>query len=287
MFDVMGDSVWSNGAQHAQLFVQSMWDDTNGCYLAGTTSPDVRNDLPGELPLDTQSWSVLSLTNALALHPQLLNDAEALLGCSSDGFAGFDFNDDQDGVWFEGTGQMCVAYALSGAGQTAATLAETLGNAQQMPSPVGDGLGMVAASHNGLTTGFSTEYGPIYYNCRLHVGATAWDVFAQLGFNPYYQTFIVEPGVYSGLVYSSNSTTGESVGTLENLKVGPKGTFTGKLLMGGQKYSLSGAFNPFGNARVRIPRSTKLGGPLILELALNCAVNPSVLTGMISAATGG
>jgi hypothetical protein len=188
MFDLTGNSIWSNGAEHAQAFVELMWDETNGCYLAGTTDSNTRNTIAGELPLDVQSWNVLSRTNVLALHPQLLGDAETNFGCTFDGFTGYDFNDDKDGVWFEGTGQMCVAYAVAGETDMAKTLAETLRNAQQMPTPVGNGLGMVAASHNGVTTGFSTEFGPNFYYCRLHIGATAWNIFGQLGFNPYYQT---------------------------------------------------------------------------------------------------
>jgi hypothetical protein len=161
MFDLTGDSVWSDGAAHAESFVESMWDSTNGCYLAGTTSPDVRNTLPGELPLDTQSWNVLSRTNVLALHPQLLSDADLIFGCTFDGFTGYDFNDDRDGVWFEGTGQMSVAYAVAGDPQKAATLAHTLSNAQQMPPPVGNGLGIVAASHDGVMSVWSIIEGEI------------------------------------------------------------------------------------------------------------------------------
>src|SRR5439155_224923 len=38
------------------------------------------------------------------------------------------------------------------------------------------------------TTGFN-----FFYFNRLHTGATAWAVFAQLGFNPYYQTVAQTP----------------------------------------------------------------------------------------------
>ena len=40
---------------------------------------------------------------------------------------------------------------------------------------------MVAAPADGLETGF----GSVYYN-RLHIGATAWYLCAELGYNPYY-----------------------------------------------------------------------------------------------------
>ena len=33
---------------------------------------------------------------------------------TADGYSGYDFNEDKDGVWFEGTGQMAVAYARAG-----------------------------------------------------------------------------------------------------------------------------------------------------------------------------
>jgi len=285
MSDLSGDSTWTDGAEHAQIFVEQMWDGTN--YLAGTTSPDVRNDLPGQLPLDTQSWNILSRTNVLALHPQILANAESLFGCTSDGFTGYDFNDDWAGVWFEGVGQMCVAYAVASEGSKARTLANTLCDAQQIPAPVGDSMGMVAASHNGLATGFSTDYGSNYYYCRLHLGATAWNIFAQLGFNPFYQTSVVEQGVYNGLFYCSTGITEETAGMLYDLKVGSKGTFTGKLLIGGESYPLRGGFDAFGNASNQIPRSTKLGGPLMLQMTLNCAATPPVLTGTVCGTNGG
>jgi hypothetical protein len=286
MFALTDEATWSDGANHAQLFVEQMWDATNGCYLAGTTSPDVRNELPGEFPLDTQSWNVLSRSNALVLHPQLLNDAETLFGCTFDDFTGFDFNDAREGVWFEGVGQMCVAYAVAGQGEAANVLANTLGNAQQMPPPVGNSLGMVAASHNQLPTGFSTEFGPNYYNCRLHVGATAWNVFAHLGFNPYYQTSVVSAGVYSAQVYSSTNMAGEALGMLNDVKVGSEGNFSGTLLIGGHSYTLKGNFDVFGHASIEIRRSTALGGALTLDMSLNCAVTPPVLTATVSKGSG-
>ena len=43
---------------------------------------------------------------------------------------------------------------------------------------------MIAASHDGVTTGFL-----FYYFRRLHIGATAWNIFAQLGYNPDHQLF--------------------------------------------------------------------------------------------------
>jgi len=63
----------------------------------------------------------------------------------------------------------------------AGALRRELRRAQTTP-PFGQGGGIVAASRDGLTTGFGFQYFR-----RRHIGATAWNVFAQLGFNPYYE----------------------------------------------------------------------------------------------------
>lgn len=186
MYRLTGDTQWRDGAALALQFVELMWCDECGCYLAGTTggNPDARNQTPGQLPLDTQSWNVLAVPDVLKRHPNLLNCPEENHRNTHDGFNGFDFNDDRDGVWFEGTAQMAVAYAFAETESEVNQLRGTLQTAQQIPLPFGDGLGMPAASHDGVTSGFSFKL-----FLRPHVGATAWNIFAQLGFNPYYQTF--------------------------------------------------------------------------------------------------
>jgi hypothetical protein len=172
-----GDAQWQEAAEHARAFVNAMWDAGGGCYLAGTIDPSTRNTNAGQLPLDVQAWSALSLPDA---QPGALACAEAHHLNTSDGFTGFDFNEDRDGVWFEGTAQMAVALSSE-------TWRAVLRDAQQN-AVNGDDEGLVAASHDALTTGFTTPRDePFKYFRRLHVGATAWNVFAQLGFNPYYE----------------------------------------------------------------------------------------------------
>jgi hypothetical protein len=181
MFQITGESRWQDDAQHAYRFVQAMWDSQRLCFLAGTIDPNTRNNNSGQLPLDVQAWSVLSLPDTLKLHPQTLNCAEQNHRITADGFNGFDFNDDKDGVWFEGIGQMAVAYTLTDQCAMVRNLRQELYRAQQT-SPFGDGYGIVAASHEGISTGFDFKYFR-----RLHIGATSWNVFAQLGFNPFNQ----------------------------------------------------------------------------------------------------
>jgi len=183
LYRITGEERWRNQADIANNFVELMWDDTRGCYLTGTTGgiPDTRNTTADQLPLDAQSWNVLARPDALALHPQLLECAESNHLTSVDGFDGFDFNNDHDGVWFEGTAQMVVAYDTARRAGSAEKFREQLRIAQQMPELAGNGLGLVAAARDGVTSGFGFKLFR-----RAHIGATAWNVFAQLGFNPYY-----------------------------------------------------------------------------------------------------
>jgi len=189
MYRVTGETQWLADAQRAADLVEAMWDSQRNCYLSGTTDPQNRNTKAGQLPVDVQAWSVLALPSALARHPQVLQCAELYHRNTHDGFTGYDFNDDRDGVWFEGTGQMATAYANAARPLDAESIRQELRRAQQT-QPFGDSGGIVAASSDGLSTGFDIPITntPFLYFRRVHVGATAWNVFAQLGFNPYYQS---------------------------------------------------------------------------------------------------
>jgi len=180
---------WRSGAEHARQFVESMWDEDRGCNLTGTLDPEHRNAEVGKLPVDVQAWAVLSIPGILSRHPGLLNCAERNHRTTDAGFSGFDFNDDRDGIWFEGSAHMAVAYDLAGRAAPAEKLRRTLADVQSTPS-FGDSFGLPAASRNGLTTGFG-----FYFFRRLHVGATSWNAFAQSGFNPFYASHITKVGI--------------------------------------------------------------------------------------------
>lgn len=183
MAEITGEAQWIDRAEHARAFVESMWDAELGCYLAGTTDSFNRNHNELQLPLDVQSWSALALPDALTRHPSLFECVEEFHRTAHAGYSGYDFNDDQlddDGVWFEGTAQMALAYAITGNNTRALELRTTLRRAQASDRHGGRG-GIVAATFDGHTTGFGFEYFR-----RLHIGATAWHVFAQFGSNPYY-----------------------------------------------------------------------------------------------------
>jgi hypothetical protein len=185
LYRLTGDLRWQQHADHAQRFIDAMWNSAQGCYMAGTTDPDTRNEDEHKLPLDVQIWSILSLPAAL-VRAGVLECAETRHLTNSDGFYGADFNDDLDGVWFEGTGQMAVAEARAGHDGLAETLRVSLRLAQQT-KPWGDKAGIASASHEGVSTGFlASDGGPFKYFRRLHTAVAAWNVFGQMELNPYY-----------------------------------------------------------------------------------------------------
>jgi hypothetical protein len=206
LYQITGQTQWLSGAILASNFVESMWETNRGSYLAGTTggTPDSRNQATNQLPLDTQTWTILAIPGTLNRHPHLLDALEQYHTNQTDGFTGEDFNDDRDGVWFEGTAQSTVDYASVGNSSKMDQHRATLWAAQQMPPPYGDGMGTPAASHDGVTSGFNF----VLFR-RTHVGATSWNLFAQKGFNPFYQTrqplFLQSPVVVTNQALHSRS----------------------------------------------------------------------------------
>jgi hypothetical protein len=181
-----GDPSWLAAADHSATFVATMWDASRGCFLAGTTDPETPNRNMSQLPLDVNPWTLLAIPEIRTVHPDTLRCPERLHAAESDGFRGFDFNDDRDGVWFEGTGHMATAYAVMGELPAAREVRAELRRAQSTP-PWGENGGIAAAAHDGVTSGFGFELFR-----RQHIAATAWFIFSQLGFNPYDQTRVVE-----------------------------------------------------------------------------------------------
>jgi hypothetical protein len=94
-------------------------------------------------------------------------------------------------------------------------------------------------------------------------------------------TNLVTTNVSTNAIYT-NEVAFESSGMLNNLIVGNKGGFSGRLLLAGDSYSLSGSFDAFGHVTNHvIARSVKLGGPLIIDMDLNTN-GGGTLTGSVS-----
>lgn len=183
LYKATGDSIWQDRALHAKKFVEAMWSDTENHFWTGTLDDGITIN-KDVIPLDVQCWGLMALGEVDKYGVSITWAENNCLvdscpeGC---GFEGFDFNDDQDGVWFEGTAHMCIAYQIKDEGSKSEDFVEEIRNTQISASN-NDGKGIVAACHDGVTTGFTWVY-----NNRLHIGATAWYIFAEREYNPYWQ----------------------------------------------------------------------------------------------------
>jgi len=185
LYQATGDDVWLGRAQYARQLVEAMWSEEDGRFYTGTgtdgQTPNVGAE-GGERPADVNAWAALALGD-----PRGLGWVETSCAVEADGFRGFDFNDDRDHVWFEGTAHMALAYQADSRPDDAQTVLDELRRAQ-FAAPNSNGMGIVAASADGLTTGFGSEY-----YARLHVGATAWYVLAERAYNPYWGIPTTDP----------------------------------------------------------------------------------------------
>ncbi|WP_375460401.1 hypothetical protein [uncultured Enterovirga sp.] len=164
-------------AHSARRFVKRAFLHGEGCFVLGTTPEGVGADHT-HLALDTQLWPLL-LTDAPAAWRPALTCAEQRLGVQG----GFDFDNDKDGLWVEGTGQAALLYRVLGDHDRSERLLHGL---QQDQSPSG---WLFATRGERLTTGL--KIGPhstvpdFFYFRRPHLGATAWAVLAATGWNPF------------------------------------------------------------------------------------------------------
>lgn len=184
LLEVTGDAKYGERIAHARAYMDQTWSLTIGCFRVGTKDASTL-DL-SLLVLAPQPLSLLALPDGLNKYSASnLPCSELRYRTNRDGFVGFDANDDRDGVWFEGTAYMAVAYKRAGQGEQAAAMLAQLQQAQARAQNA-NGQGLVAASHDGVTTGFLTSNmeSQLLYS-RLHIGTTAWYVCAALAKNPY------------------------------------------------------------------------------------------------------
>ncbi|MCW5852109.1 MAG: hypothetical protein KIT87_18695, partial [Anaerolineae bacterium] len=179
LYQITGDAPWAQRAAYARQFVEAMWNESEGYYQTGTRDDGTVNPLP--IPLDAQTWA-LQAFGPNERTRRAIAYAETHHHATYGPYQGFDFNTDRDKPWSEGTGQMVVSYWGLGQAEAAQFYTDQL-RALQATATNGNGRGLVASPADGLTTGLTWEY----FN-RLHVGATAWYIFAEQRYNPYWDT---------------------------------------------------------------------------------------------------
>ena len=173
--ELTGETKYADAAGHARSFVLSMYDKDTGCFHPGTTADgvSVNNDV---IPLDSNTWAILALKDESPDSAKTLGFIEKNMAVDG----GYDFNSDKDGVWFEGTAQVALAYRQAVNQEKYEQILAFLDRNAQSDGSI------TAADRNGVSTGFyvsGTDI-PWKYGKRTHVGATAWLAFAQLGTNP-------------------------------------------------------------------------------------------------------
>lgn len=176
-----GDQSWTTNAQYALTFIKSMWNNASpGWFWTGTTDDGMTIN-PYPIPEDVQSWSYLALQNSM--YASSLDWAYANLAATNNGFTGVSFsNADVTGIWFEGTSHIAAAFKARNAHGDKAKATAYLKSIQlaQTKALHADGLGIDAASKDGLMTGFGDDY-----YAALHIGATSWYCLAGQHGNPF------------------------------------------------------------------------------------------------------
>ena len=192
LYEATGNFTWQERALHAKTFVEAMWNKSEGHFWTGTTDDGITINKDVR-PLDVNTWAVMALdgVNRSAINNWIENNCQ--VNCC--GFEGFDFNDDRDGIWFEGTAQMCIVYQIENGTEKSDKYIKELHRAQTSANN-SNGKGIVAACHDNVSTGFGWDYPN-----ALHIGATAWYILAERKLNPYW-------GISTGDSISSDAGEG-------------------------------------------------------------------------------
>jgi hypothetical protein len=169
---------WHDEAEHiTHGILELVWDDRAGRFATGTLPDGVTLNWATS-GLDAQLWPVL-LPDAPPAWSRAVSYAERAHGVTG----GFDFNDDRDGLWVEGTAQAALAYRALGRRADAERLLAELGR------HVSPGGFLWATREPQVTTGLAIAPDSVtddflYYR-RPHLAATAWAALAGLGWNPF------------------------------------------------------------------------------------------------------
>ncbi len=191
MYEIKPEQKWYDGAIHSARLIANLCEPDSGKYFyLGTKDNDEINKYP--LVEDAQTWATLAFADT---SPEILSDinwrdviqwTHDNFSLSCHGFDGIDFNTDRDGIWFEGTAHYVAASYLVGDSINSDQYLEELRKAQTSTNVNSNDKGIVAACHDGVSTGLDWKY----YN-RLHIGTTAWYIFSEKHWNPYYQKKII------------------------------------------------------------------------------------------------
>ncbi|GIL38769.1 hypothetical protein [Roseiterribacter gracilis] len=175
--------LWRTDETSARGFVDAAWMANEGRFATGTGADGVTFERKTSA-LDVQVWPLLAIAKPPEAWRAALRWIEQRHAV---GKRGYDFNDDRDGVWPEGTAQAALAFHAIGDTAKSRALLTALEEAR---TPNGFYLSALPndPASDRITTGFSSDDGAgvqIVYTKRGHLGATCWVLLARLGWNPF------------------------------------------------------------------------------------------------------
>lgn len=182
LHQVTQDKKWAAAARHARQFVEAMWNQADGYFWTGTNS-DGATIVKTVIPVDIQAWVIMTLyaknDPKYAKGMAWVEKNAKLPICPTCEVQGYDFNQDKDGIWYEGTAQVALAWEILGEHGKYQELADkTLVSGQEASGGIYAALPLQKSC---VSTGFDW----CYYHA-VHVGATSWAIFAWEKWNPYW-----------------------------------------------------------------------------------------------------
>lgn len=173
-----GDPGTAETAATARAFLDTVFVPDPGAFRLGTVPEGDLQSL-SHAALDTQLWPLVGVGNPPATWRRAMTYAERHLAVPG----GFDFNEDGDGLWVEGTAQAALTLRALGRLDAANGLLDGL---KRQVSPSGYLFATdVARLTTGIAIGPASTAPDFFYFRRPHLGATAWAVLAALAWNPF------------------------------------------------------------------------------------------------------
>ena len=158
---------------------RARWDDADKNLLAWPENP------PYKHALDCHSWSFCIFEDyplsTLSAADRFLNTQTAT--ATNQTLTGYDFDEDREVVWPEGTGQMALAYALAGQQAQAESILRELEKALVGSPAWFQASGFPYAANMGSAYGDGPLWSGADTNIALSGGA--WYIFALHAFNPF------------------------------------------------------------------------------------------------------
>jgi len=195
LYKITGEEKYHTAASKIKEWLtKEMWNPWTKRFYNGLNDPNYATDV--------SSWAVLSL-----LEPKYFGCLDFAIKYSENEqfyepnkvkVKGFDFGStyaespypDKDAVWFEGTGQMVLAFYLASRTNEAKFYLNELKKAVVKSEKHNDSAGLPYASNPG-----SPPYGGwVMPDKPICASSTAWFLFALKKFNPFYGNIIQEKG---------------------------------------------------------------------------------------------